>query len=138
MGFELTDSIRDVLARIHAKIGGVRVDENAGTVWLDGYPFPDGWNADESTILFDLPDTYRSEPPTGVYIPDDLQYKGGYPMFVHEKSSAGPRGYNELCIHSRDLGEHWDPRRHTLITVTRMIDKSLRHPTTGYPWQHRD
>lgn len=124
------DRIRRELAPLSETCAAVNYDSRAGTVILQQYPLPDGWNAETTTIWFDLPSTYPTEQPA-VYIPEDLQFHGKRPMIMMNR---GPDGWSEYCIHEL---HDWEPRRHTLVTLTRMIDTSLHNPNSNNPLERR-
>lgn len=101
-------------------------DLDKGEVKLHGFEFPEGWTPSEGTIWFDLPETYPKSQPK-VYIPERMRFKGGRPMTMLRQ---GPSGWSKYCIH--ELGD-WEPKRHTLVTLTRMIVTSLNDPNTSNP-----
>lgn len=104
----------------------VDYDFTAGQVVLHGYPLPDGWNRETSRIWFDLEETYPAEQPD-VYVPEGLRYHGQRPRIMMK---TGPGEWNKYCIHRL---HDWEPRRHTLVTLTRMIDTSLENPDSKNP-----
>lgn len=106
----------------------ISYDLDDGTVALKNYQFPGGWQPATSHIVFDLPDTYPNQQPT-VYLREELEYHGGRPRI---KMATGPDGWSKYCIHRiRD----WEPQRHTLATLIRMIDNSLHDPNSTNPLQ---
>ena len=97
-------------------------------VALEMWPFPPGWEPRTGAIVYVLPDTYPQEQPTA-YLPDEMRYNGSRPSIMLR---AGPDGWSKYCIH--DLSDSWVPERHSLITMTRMINESLKYPDDEDPW----
>jgi hypothetical protein len=124
------DRIRAELITLAEICAAVDYDLVDGTVLLQQYPLPDGWNAGTATIWFDLPPAYPTEQPD-VYIPEDLRFRGKRPLIMMNR---GPDGWSKYCIHKL---HDWDPRRHTLVTLTRMIDTSLHNPNSNNPLEQR-
>ena len=102
--------------------------EDEGIVALEQWLFPPGWQPRTSAIVYDLPDTYPQEQPDA-YIPEEMQYNGSRPLIMLR---AGSDGWSKYCIH--DLSDNWVPEHHSLITMTRMIKESLKHPNSQDPW----
>lgn len=108
----------------------VSYDLNEGHVALEMIPFPRGWAPRTGAIVYDLPDTYPQEQPDA-YLPQQMRYNGSKPLIMLR---SGPDGWAKHCIH--DFSDKWVPERHTMVTMTRMIKKSLEHPNERDPWQN--
>jgi hypothetical protein len=98
-------------------------------VALEMVPFPAGWHPDTGAIVYDLPDTYPQEQPDA-YLPDNMRFEGERPLIMLR---AGPPGWSKHCIHN--FRDKWVPEYHSLLTMTRMIKESLKHPNESNPWK---
>lgn len=92
------------------------------TIDLVRFNFPAGWTPRTGTIKYDIPADYESSPPT-VHIPADMQYQGQ--QNIRRKLWSPHDGYAKWCVRFKG----WDPRRHTLTTVTREMVGSLSDPS---------
>lgn len=97
------------------------VDHDPGLSWVvvKQVDFPSGWNPGQGDILFKLPKTYPLVQPK-VFMPDKMRYNGKRPHIM----LRGPPSWSRFCLHDFEF----NPEYHTLITVLRMIKKSLEHP----------
>jgi len=93
-------------------------------VVLEDLRFPAGWQPDAGDVLFKLPDDYPKSQPK-VYVSGEMRYHGGRP----ENMYRSRKGWAKWCIHQLK----WDRRRHTLVTVTRMLMTSLSDPNADNP-----
>lgn len=107
----------------------ITYDLDQGFVALEMWPFPRGWQPRTGAIVYDLPDTYPQGQPDA-YIPDEMRFEGDRPRIMLR---AGPPGWSKHCIH--DLEDEWVPERHSMITMTRMIKESFKHPNDSDPWK---
>lgn len=104
----------------------VAYDLDVGGVWLAEFAFPAGWAPGAGAVRFDLPPSYPKTQPK-VFIEERMRFHGGRPMTMHR---TGPDGWSRYCIH--DLS-NWDPARHTLVTMIRLLTESLNDPTSANP-----
>lgn len=109
----------------------VDFDLTRGEILLHGFPLPAGWNQDQTRLWFKLPEEYPAIQPDA-YFPADLRYKDEKPPVL--LFNRGPDGWAQHCIHEL---HDWKPRRHTLVTLTRMIDTSLSQPNSSNPLEQQ-
>jgi hypothetical protein len=107
----------------------VNYDLNAGLVTVERWPLPDGWNKDTTTILFELPPDFPNSQPA-VYIPSHLRFNG---KMARIQLASKRRGWNQHCI--RQLRHVWNPDRHGMISMLKLIKQSFRRPNTQDPWK---
>ncbi|QLG61945.1 hypothetical protein [Halorarum salinum] len=103
----------------------VRSDLNEGWVELHGITFPSGWRPRTGALRFELQDPYPGSQPKA-FIPENMRYKGGRP---HIMLRSGPPGWRKYCIHRLELDAGFD----TLVSMTRLIEKSLLRPHSKNP-----
>ncbi|WP_222913417.1 hypothetical protein [Natrinema sp. SYSU A 869] len=105
----------------------VDFDLTTGEIMLYDFPLPTGWNQDRTRLWFQLPEEYPATQPDA-YLPADLRYQDKKPYVL--LFGRGPDDWAQHCIHEL---HDWEPRRHTLVTLTRMIATSLSQPNSSNP-----
>lgn len=134
MNLDKADALEEIFA-LEDACQSIQYDLNRGIVKLEHIPFPAGWKPRTGSILYDIPDNYRQEQPRA-FMPARMSYRGTKPMIML-MSHKPPAGFEESawaehCIHKM---HDWDARRHTLVTMTRMIKDSLKKPNSNDPWK---
>lgn len=104
-------------------------DLDEGWIELHGIPYPRGWQPRTGAIRFELPDTYPVGQPDA-YLPEDMQYKGSRPMIMLRR---GPPRWRKHCIH--DFADKLNPNYDTLVSMTRLIYRSLQQPNKHNPFK---
>lgn len=107
----------DALREVHS----VRRNPD-GTVDLMWVDYPTGWTPATGTLKYDIPADYGSSPPT-VHVPAEMAWQGQ--RDIRRKLPGRHDGYAKWCIYM----DGWEPRRHTLVTVTREMMGSLSDPS---------
>lgn len=107
----------------------VRYDLTEGWIELHGIPFPRGWQPRNGALRLELPATYPGGQPKA-FLPEDMRYQGSRPMIMLR---SGPPGWRKHCIHRLDLDAEYD----TLVSLTRLIETSLRQPNSNDPFKKR-
>lgn len=106
----------------------VKYDLEEGEVVLKNVRLPDGWRPRRADrVLIDIPRTYPAEMPE-MYLPSDLSYKGDRPHILLPTSKMG---YYRFCLHDVE----WNPEKHGLASVLRLLMHSLRNPRTSVRFQ---
>lgn len=100
-----------------------KLDE--GVVQVKQVRYPDGWTPQNGHILYELSEVYPRSPPW-VYIPEQLSYDGR----SSHKLRSDKSGYSKWCIDSLD----WNPERHTLVTMTKLLLASMERPNADNPY----
>lgn len=104
----------------------VEYDLEAGVVTVKQVRYPEGWQPQTGHILYELSDVYPRTPPW-VYIPKDVRYTEGR---ATHKLRSDKSGYSKWCIDGLD----WNPQRHTLVTMTKLILASMEEPSKSNPY----
>jgi len=98
-----------------------------GLVTVKQIQFPTGWQPRSGHILYELSEVYPRTPPW-VYIPSRHTYQdGGTP---HRLTCDKP-GYHKWCLERLD----WNPSRHTLVTMTKLLLASMEQPSSSNPFK---
>jgi len=104
----------------------VQYDLDAGQVVVKGIEFPNGWQPRQGHVLYEVSDVYPRTPPW-VYIPSEVTYQHGS---TPHRLASNKQGYRKWCLESLD----WNPARHTLVTMTKLLLASMEHPEQDNPF----
>jgi ubiquitin-protein ligase len=104
----------------------IHSDLEHGYVGLEGFAFPEGWEPRKARIVFDVPEEYPNKQPL-VYLREEMRYHGEKPEIMMNR---GPDGWSRHCIHKL---HDWNPNRHTLVTILRMVHSSLKSLNSSNP-----
>ena len=121
--------VKQEIRALKAAFPSVVYDLDQGFVALEMFPFPPGWQPRTGAIVYNLPDSYPQRQPDA-YLPEEMEYRSRRPMIMLD---FGPEGWSKHCIH--DLSDTWVPDQHSMITMTRLIEKSLEYPNSQDPWK---
>lgn len=93
-----------------------------------GFKNPPGYNFPVIDVLVHLPPRYPVQPPgvppSTVYLPEGLRYRGRTPADYHTWGS--PRGWAWWCFRRID----WDPCQDNLITFMELLRATMTDPCT--------
>jgi len=115
------ESLQNICKTIHADF-----DRKWPLIVLNGFEFPDGWDPSTAAIRYKLSPSYPQKQPKA-YIPSKMRYHGEEPRTTLTKKD----GWTMYCIYQLP----WDPDRHTLVTMTRIINQSLQRPHKKNPFE---
>lgn len=87
---------------------------------------PTGWSPARITVIYDLPADYPDTPPE-IYLPDEMEY--------HDEQSGRPhillRTSRQDCYHMCLHDHAWDPSKHTLVSMKKLLMEGLNNPRDG-------
>jgi len=106
----------------------VEYDLDDRWVLIHDVQYPEGWSSEEAGVLFKLSKNYPKSQPKA-FIPERIQFSG---KVTHRLTLSGPSGWHRWCIHRLN----WEPKRHTLVTVLRLLLASLEDPAARNPFQN--
>jgi hypothetical protein len=109
--------------------GKVDSDLDEGRVELQQIRYPAGWTPRFGTIIYRLPPTFDREQPRA-FMPIEMEYRGSSPRI--KLDHRGPDHLAEHCIRE---WKGWTPGQDTVVTFTRYIYQSLKHPNSANPIQ---
>ena len=110
----------------------VKYDLNNRYVILGDIPFPQEWSPRVGAIRFELPPNYPADIPRA-FMPAKMTYRGRSPEI--KLDHRGPDGWSAHCIHYGSFKDQWVADRHSMVTLLRMIQQSLKNPNDGDPWR---
>lgn len=93
-----------------------------GTVDLLRVTYPGRWKPQTGALRFAIPADYPASAPT-VHVPAQMQHRDGKHAIRMRQSPYS--GWKKWCVTFKD----WNPRRHSLVTVTRQMMGSLSDPS---------